>query len=88
VVDVSDTGIGLPKGDAERVFDRFFRTSTAVNEQIPGTGLGLFIARAIAEAHGGPISAFSPDGGGTTFRITLPLRADANVGPDPAELVA
>jgi len=59
-----------------------------VTEQIPGTGLGLFIARAIAEAHGGTISALSPEGGGTTFRILLPTRAGAAAGPDHAELVA
>ena len=88
VLEVSDTGIGLPPGDAERIFERFFRTTQAVTEQIPGTGLGLFIARAIAEAHGGSISASARDGGGTTFRIRLPLRAETKTGPGAAELVA
>ncbi|HSX22043.1 MAG TPA: ATP-binding protein, partial [Gaiellaceae bacterium] len=88
VLEVSDTGIGLPPGDAERIFERFFRTADAVTEQIPGTGLGLFIARAIAEAHGGSIAAAARDGGGTTFSIRLPLRAETQTGPGAAELVA
>ncbi|HET8892946.1 MAG TPA: HAMP domain-containing sensor histidine kinase [Gaiellaceae bacterium] len=87
LLDVNDTGIGLPPGDTERIFERFFRTRNAVAEQIPGTGLGLFIARAIAEAHGGSISASSRAEGGTTFRILLPLRAESTVDPDAAELL-
>lgn len=73
VLEVSDTGIGLG-ADVERVFDRFFRTRRAEAAQIQGTGLGLFIARAIALAHGGQISASNRSGGGATFRIELPLR--------------
>jgi signal transduction histidine kinase len=72
VLEVSDTGIGLGPGDAENVFERFFRSARATDRQIPGTGLGLFIARAIAEAHGGGIVASSRAGSGTTFRIELP----------------
>ena len=72
VLDVSDSGIGLAPGEADRVFERFFRSTRVVDSQIPGTGLGLFIAKAIAEAHGGRISVASREGGGTTFRIELP----------------
>jgi len=75
VLEVSDTGIGLPPGEHERVFERFFRSTLAVSNQIPGTGLGLFIAKAIVDAHGGRISASLRDGGGTTFRIELPAEA-------------
>jgi signal transduction histidine kinase len=77
VLEVSDTGIGLTPDEAARVFDRFFRSSQAVEGQIPGTGLGLFIANAIVEAHGGTIRAESRAGGGTTFRIDLPARVPA-----------
>ena len=75
VLEVSDTGIGVSPRDAERLFDRFFRAPSAVNAQVPGTGLGLYIARAIAEAHGGHISAASDVDRGTTFRIELPAHA-------------
>jgi signal transduction histidine kinase len=71
------------------VFERFFRSTRAVDSQIQGTGLGLFIAKAIAEAHGGRISASSRDGGGTTFRIELPAHAGLGGGaPEHGELVA
>jgi signal transduction histidine kinase len=80
VLEVSDTGIGLG-GDTERVFERFFRTSGAEARHVPGTGLGLFIARAITEAHGGRISASNREHGGATFRIELP-------GASNEELVA
>jgi signal transduction histidine kinase len=86
VLEVSDTGIGLGPDEAELVFDRFFRSSRVVAQQVPGTGLGLFIARAIVEAHAGTIAASTRAGGGTTFRIELPAR----VVPERAdqELVA
>jgi signal transduction histidine kinase len=71
------------------VFERFFRSGHAVSNQIPGTGLGLFIAKAIAEAHGGHIAASRRDGGGTTFRIEMPLHAPATEQvPGEGELVA
>jgi signal transduction histidine kinase len=72
VLEVSDTGIGLGPDEAELVFDRFFRSSRVVAQQVPGTGLGLFIARAIVEAHAGSISASIREGGGTTFHVELP----------------
>ncbi|HEY5059226.1 MAG TPA: HAMP domain-containing sensor histidine kinase [Gaiellaceae bacterium] len=88
VLEVSDTGIGLPPAELERIFDRFFRSERAVDSQIPGTGLGLFIAKAIAEAHGGRISASSRDGSGTTFRIELPAHAGRDEPVPEEELVA
>ncbi len=71
---MSDTGIGLDPSEAELVFDRFFRSSRVVAQQVPGTGLGLFIARAIVEAHDGTIDVSNRDGGGTTFHIELPAQ--------------
>jgi signal transduction histidine kinase len=73
LLEVCDTGIGFTKAEAERVFERFYRTDRAVERQVPGTGLGLFIAAAIADAHGGRISAHPRDGGGAVFRVELPL---------------
>ena len=81
VLEVSDTGVGVTPREAERLFERFFRTSSAVTNQVPGTGLGLYIARAIAVEHGGRISATSDVGVGTTFRIELP----AHAAPQPAD---
>jgi len=75
VIAVSDTGVGIPDADKEHLFERFFRASTAIGAAVPGTGLGLAITKAIAEAHGGTICTEEAPGGGTTFRVELPLVA-------------
>jgi signal transduction histidine kinase len=80
VVEIADTGIGIPLGEQSRLFQRFFRSSTATEQAIPGTGLGLVISRAIAEAHGGTVGVTSAPGEGTTFRVEIPL--------DPEEVAA
>ncbi len=71
-LEVQDTGIGLDPADAGRLFERFYRTERATSAQIPGTGLGLYIAEAIAVAHAGRITARPRDGGGTIFHVELP----------------
>lgn len=76
VVEISDTGIGIPPAEQSRLFQRFFRSSTATEQAIPGTGLGLVISRAIAEAHGGTIDVTSVPGEGTTFRVEIPLQPE------------
>src|SRR6476646_4534568 len=76
VVEIADTGIGIPPAEQGRLFQRFFRSSTATEQAIPGTGLGLVISRAIAEAHGGSISVRSAPGKGTSFRVELPFGAE------------
>ncbi len=74
VLTVADTGIGIPAADTERVFERFFRTAAATQRAIPGTGLGLTITKAIVDAHRGTITVDPSPGGGTTFRVSLPMR--------------
>jgi signal transduction histidine kinase len=69
-LEVSDSGVGMPAEDLDRLFDRFFRASTA--RTVQGTGLGLSIAKSIAEAHGGTIGVRSEVGVGTTFVVDLP----------------
>jgi signal transduction histidine kinase len=75
VLDVTDTGIGIAPDEQHRLFERFFRASSAIEKAIPGTGLGLSIVKAIAESHGGSISVSSAVGRGTTFRVRLPAEA-------------
>lgn len=71
-ISVRDHGPGVPEADLASLFERRFRSSTAVASQITGSGLGLFIAREIVSAHGGSISASLPDGGGLLVSVLLP----------------
>ncbi len=85
-LEVTDTGIGIPHEELGQLFSRFYRASTATRRAIPGTGLGLVIARAIVEAHGGTISLTSIEGEGTRVTVTLPaaeLRSPAGVDGTP-----
>jgi signal transduction histidine kinase len=70
---VSDTGIGITDAERQRLFERFFRSQSALEAQIQGTGLGLYISKAIVEAHGGRIGVESEPGAGTTFVVELPV---------------
>ncbi|MBK8021463.1 MAG: PAS domain-containing protein [Chloroflexi bacterium] len=73
VIDVMDTGIGISADDLAHIFDRFFRVDKARTER--GAGLGLSIAKKIVEAHGGRIEVKSVLGGGSTFRVLLPIES-------------
>ena len=73
IVEVTDTGLGIPIAEQPDLFNRFYRGTNAIEEAIPGSGLGLAISRVIAEAHGGTIQLESSPGSGSTFRLTLPL---------------
>ena len=86
--EVEDTGMGISAADQERLFERFFRTSSATAQAIPGIGLGLSISQAIAEAHGGKIIVSSLLGVGTTFRFEAPLRRAPAELPAPAVALA
>ena len=72
-LEVTDSGIGIGADDQRRLFQRFFRAENAVQQQVPGTGLGLYISRVIAEAQGGSLSVRSELGRGSTFRLELPV---------------
>jgi len=73
VLEVTDTGLGIPHAEQSDLFNRFFRGTNAIEKAIPGSGLGLAISRVIAEAHGGTIQLDSTPGVGSTFRLVLPL---------------
>jgi signal transduction histidine kinase len=72
-LEVTDSGIGISADDQHRLFQRFFRAESAVERQLPGTGLGLYISRVITEAHEGSLSVRSQLDRGSTFRLELPL---------------
>ena len=72
-MEVSDTGIGIPAADRERIFDRFYRVDKARSRESGGTGLGLSIAREIVLRHHGTIALSDHSGPGTTVRIVLPI---------------
>jgi two-component system sensor histidine kinase KdpD len=78
VVDVADEGPGIPLGEEERIFERFHRGGHA---GVRGVGLGLPIARAIAQAHGGRLTASTRPGGGAVFRLMLPIGATGRTSP-------
>lgn len=69
---VRDTGIGIAPDELQRLTTRFFRATSATRRAIPGVGLGLAIARAVVDAHGGRLDVESTLGEGTTFVVTLP----------------
>jgi signal transduction histidine kinase len=72
VISISDTGVGLPAGNTERIFDAFHTTKPQ------GTGMGLAITRSIVESYGGRVWATVNQGAGATFHFTLPLEAEAH----------
>jgi two-component system OmpR family sensor kinase len=84
VIEVRDEGPGLAPAQADRVFERFYRTDTARTRAQGGTGLGLSIVRAIAAAHGGRVEVESTPGKGATFRALFPMAAAAAPSPTPA----
>jgi two-component system, OmpR family, sensor histidine kinase VicK len=71
-ISVSDQGLGIPKENLEKIFERFYRVDKARTRQMGGTGLGLAIAKEMISAHGGDVWATSTEGKGTTITFTLP----------------
>ncbi|MBI5961118.1 MAG: histidine kinase, partial [Chloroflexi bacterium] len=72
IIEVSDTGIGIPAQELKTIFERFYRGMN-VSPNIPGTGLGLAILKEIMDLHGGNIEVESQEGRGSTFRLRLPV---------------
>ena len=79
VVEVRDSGSGIPTRALPRVFERFYRVDVARSRATGGTGLGLAIVKHVAEAHGGSVSVESELGVGSTFRLEFPATAEVPV---------
>jgi two-component system OmpR family sensor kinase len=69
---VADDGPGIPKEQAEHIFERFTRGDAGLTQRVGGTGLGLAISKSLVALHGGSIDLDSTEGAGSTFRIVLP----------------
>ncbi len=83
VIEVTDSGPGVTAEHAERVFERFYR---ADDSGVSGLGLGLYLVKMIAEAHGGSVSMDSEQGRGSTFSLRVPLRAPGSASPEGGDL--
>ena len=87
-ISVSDQGIGIPAGEIERIFERFYRVDPARHRSTGGTGLGLSIVKHVAASHGGEVTVWSEEGKGSTFTLRLPRRAvgDASANRHSSEV--
>jgi signal transduction histidine kinase len=83
VVTVADHGVGIPKDEQAKIFDRFHRVSTGLVHDVKGSGLGLAIVRHIVEAHGGRVEVESRHGEGSRFRLLLPIAAESAFASSP-----
>jgi two-component system sensor histidine kinase SenX3 len=84
---VTDQGIGIPAGEIDRIFERFYRVDPARHRSTGGTGLGLSIVKHVAASHGGEVRVWSVEGQGSTFTLSLPRRASEPT-PHPAASTA
>jgi two-component system, OmpR family, sensor histidine kinase SenX3 len=85
-ISVADQGIGIPYGDVDRIFERFYRTDQARSRATGGTGLGLAIVKHIATNHGGRVDVASTPGQGSTFTLRLPARPPDATLPLPTSV--
>ncbi|TIC88525.1 two-component sensor histidine kinase [Nocardioides sp. GY 10113] len=79
-ISVVDQGIGIPDGEIDRIFERFYRVDPARHRSTGGTGLGLSIVKHVAATHGGEVRVWSVEGQGSTFTLTLPQHPVYDVG--------
>ncbi len=77
LIEVTDHGMGIPRSEHARIFEKFYRVSSPENERVPGAGLGLALVAHIADAHGGRAEVQSEPGQGSTFTLHLPLEDEA-----------
>jgi heavy metal sensor kinase len=84
VLEVEDSGIGIPAEAQPHIFERFFRVDAARSRDMGGAGLGLSIVKSICTAHGGRVNFQSTEGKGSRFKVELPL-SPANANPEPAK---
>jgi signal transduction histidine kinase len=84
-ITVTDSGIGIPRQDRQRVFERFYRVDQSRASSTGGTGLGLAIVKHVASNHGGSVSVWSEEGLGSTFTLRIPLDAAAPVAVETSK---
>jgi two-component system phosphate regulon sensor histidine kinase PhoR len=77
VIEVEDSGVGIPASALPRIFERFYRVDRSRSREMGGTGLGLAIVKHVVRAHGGTVSVKSEEGRGSTFVVALPRIPDA-----------
>ncbi len=82
---VTDSGIGIPRKDRQRVFERFYRVDQSRASSTGGTGLGLAIVKHVASNHGGAVSVWSEEGLGSTFTLRIPLGSSATAADAPEQ---
>ncbi|MDJ0839887.1 MAG: HAMP domain-containing sensor histidine kinase [Acidobacteriota bacterium] len=81
VISVKDYGVGIPREELDKIFDRFHRVNTGLVHDVKGSGLGLSIVKHVAEAHGGSVRVESEIGKGSTFSLWLPLKSPSGGVP-------
>ncbi|MFQ5574310.1 MAG: sensor histidine kinase, partial [Terriglobia bacterium] len=85
VLQVADTGIGIPRPDTERIFEKFHQVGSPLTRSRGGTGLGLPICREIVQSLGGKIWAVSTPGRGSTFNVVMPVKTITDGGGQRSE---
>ncbi|MFN7623157.1 MAG: sensor histidine kinase, partial [Acidobacteriota bacterium] len=81
ILEIADTGVGIPREHQQRIFERFYRVDKARSREVGGTGLGLAIVKHIIGLHGGEVSCQSEIGRGSRFFFTLPTAERKSSGP-------